>query len=296
MSSALRGLTGFILLLLLTVSALLLTTAQSAAQDIDEDEPTPPPIPITGDELRNLSYPNEWPADGVAPLTDGVYTEPIPDSVAQVGVEFRRAAFGQLDGRAAAAVRPRDQRRRLRRLLRAARPHARRRRRAPVRRAPPPRRPHRPAGPHLRPRHHPCRLHRLRPRRRGLLSHSQRDARVPPARWRARTRARCRGARRAGRRGGRDLHGVVPRAHDLPRAPGLRRAPGERPGVQPGRRDVGRRSARISRWASVPRCRSTRAPSSSSWRGPRPRSPSRSSPRPPPARATRARPTPSTPR
>ena len=104
MSSALRGLTGFILLLLLTVSALLLATAQSAAQDIDEDEPTPPPIPITGDELRNLSYPNEWPADGVAPLTDGVYAEPIPDSVAQVRVEFRRAAFGELDGRAAAAV------------------------------------------------------------------------------------------------------------------------------------------------------------------------------------------------
>ena len=104
MSSALRGLTGFILLLLLAVSALLLTTAQSAAQDIDEDEPTPPPIPITGDELRNLSYPNEWPADGVAPLTDGVYAEPIPDSVAQVRVEFRRAAFGELDGRAAAAV------------------------------------------------------------------------------------------------------------------------------------------------------------------------------------------------
>ena len=104
MSSALRGLTGFILLLLLTVSALLLTTAPSAAQDVDEDEPTPPPIPITGDELRNLSYPNEWPADGVAPLRDGIYTEPIPDSAARVGVEFRRAAFGQLDGRAAAAV------------------------------------------------------------------------------------------------------------------------------------------------------------------------------------------------
>ena len=104
MSSVLRGLTGSTLLLLLIAGAMLLTTAPSAAQDIDEDEPTPPPIPITGDELRNLSYPNEWPADGVAPLTDGVYTEPIPDSVAQVRVEFRRAAFGQLDGRAAAAV------------------------------------------------------------------------------------------------------------------------------------------------------------------------------------------------
>ena len=104
MSSALRGLTGFLLLLLIAC-AMLLTTAQGAAQDLDEDdEPAPPPIPITGDELRNLGYPNEWPADGVAPLTDGVYTEPIPDSVAQVRVEFRRAAFGELDGRAAAAV------------------------------------------------------------------------------------------------------------------------------------------------------------------------------------------------
>ena len=57
MSSALRGLTGFLLLLLIAC-AMLLTTAPSAAQDLDEDdEPAPPPIPITGDELRNLATP-----------------------------------------------------------------------------------------------------------------------------------------------------------------------------------------------------------------------------------------------
>ncbi|MXY79489.1 MAG: hypothetical protein F4Y94_07355, partial [Chloroflexi bacterium] len=83
----------------------LLATSPGGAQGLDEDDdPAPPPVPLTGDELRNLGYANDWPTDGVAPLSDGVYTEPIPDSAAHVGVEFRRAAFGRLGGRDAAAV------------------------------------------------------------------------------------------------------------------------------------------------------------------------------------------------
>ena len=93
------------LVALLLAGMVLLATSPGGAQGLDEDDdPAPPPVPLTGDELRNLGYPNDWPTDGVAPLSDGVYTEPIPDSAAHVGVEFRRAAFGRLGGRDAAAV------------------------------------------------------------------------------------------------------------------------------------------------------------------------------------------------
>ena len=295
MSSALRGLTGFILLLLLTVSALLLTTAQSAAQDIDEDEPTPPPIPITGDELRNLSYPNEWPADGVAPLTDGVYTEPIPDSVARVVVEFRRAAFGQLDGRAAAVVVLATSGGgtgafyELHVLTRDA-----------------------VGAPRSVARH-------LLGDRIGLqgLTFDRDTIRVDFTGFAPGDGACCptRNVTHVFRLLDGELELVraaeAPavqavaegatfmawfRGHTTSRA--LLASAGLLENVQVFNPDdeTWAVDPRDLRWASVPRCRSTRAPSSSSWRGPRPRSPSRSSPRPPPARATRARPTPSTPR
>lgn len=60
----------------------------------------PPPEPLTLEQLRNAEYPSQWPASGLAPLKNGIYTEPAaPGSVAEIMVRATsQHAFGDLDG------------------------------------------------------------------------------------------------------------------------------------------------------------------------------------------------------
>ena len=63
------------------------------------------PLPITHAELASLTYPTEHTDAGAAPLTDGSYSEPAaPGSTSRVAVQLRRAAYGAIDGRPAAAA------------------------------------------------------------------------------------------------------------------------------------------------------------------------------------------------
>ncbi len=62
--------------------------------------PEPPP-PLTVEMLKNAEYPSEWPADGVAKLTDGEYQEKIVPGAASkliIVVYPDMHAFGDLDG------------------------------------------------------------------------------------------------------------------------------------------------------------------------------------------------------
>ncbi len=93
-----------LLLLLFLGSAIALSSASGSA-----GAPGPVSVEalpeISGEEVRNLTYPNEFAADGAAPLADGGYAEPVAtDSAAEVTVQFQRAAFGAVGGQPAAAV------------------------------------------------------------------------------------------------------------------------------------------------------------------------------------------------
>ncbi len=104
MSYILAGFRALLLLSVLLSAVIVLNTWPAGAE-----EPAPVSIsastPITSEELRNLTYPNEFPADAAAPLTDGTHAELIePGSATQITVQFRRAAFGVVGGQAAAAV------------------------------------------------------------------------------------------------------------------------------------------------------------------------------------------------
>jgi hypothetical protein len=62
--------------------------------------PEPPP-PLTVDMLKNAEYHSEWPAEGVAKLTDGEYQEEIVPGAASkliIVVYPDMHAFGDLDG------------------------------------------------------------------------------------------------------------------------------------------------------------------------------------------------------
>jgi hypothetical protein len=61
--------------------------------------PEPPP-PLTVEQLKNAEYRSEWPAEGVAKLTDGEYEEEIVPGAASkliIVVYPDRYAFGDLD-------------------------------------------------------------------------------------------------------------------------------------------------------------------------------------------------------
>ena len=77
-------------------------TGSSRAQ-----EPVPISVaaPLSSDELRELTYPNDFTASGFAPLSDGSYREvAAPGSAAFIDVRMQRSAFGELNGAPAAAV------------------------------------------------------------------------------------------------------------------------------------------------------------------------------------------------
>jgi hypothetical protein len=62
--------------------------------------PEPPP-PLTVEQLKNAEYHSEWPAEGVAKLTDGEYEEEIVPGAASkliIVVYPDMHAFGDLDG------------------------------------------------------------------------------------------------------------------------------------------------------------------------------------------------------
>ena len=104
MSYILASFRALLLLSVLLSAVIVLNTWPAGAE-----EPAPVSIsastPITSEELRNLTYPNEFSADAAAPLTDGTYAELVaPGSATQITVQFRRAAFGAVGGQAAAAV------------------------------------------------------------------------------------------------------------------------------------------------------------------------------------------------
>lgn len=63
-------------------------------------EKTPePPAPLTVEALKNAEYQSEWPADGVAQLTDGEYREKyVPDSATELVIRLDDIAFGDLNG------------------------------------------------------------------------------------------------------------------------------------------------------------------------------------------------------
>lgn len=54
---------------------------------------------LTEDSLLNATYPSEFTVHNLAPLKDGVYEEPVPDSVAKAVIEAQpeTIAFGDLD-------------------------------------------------------------------------------------------------------------------------------------------------------------------------------------------------------
>jgi basic membrane protein A len=54
---------------------------------------------LTEDVLLNAVYPSEFTVDGLAPLQDGIYEEPVPDSAATAYIEAlpETIAFGDLD-------------------------------------------------------------------------------------------------------------------------------------------------------------------------------------------------------
>jgi len=56
--------------------------------------------PLTWEVLKNTAYPNEWPADGVAQLVDGVYREKyMPDSATEMVISLADIhTFGDLNG------------------------------------------------------------------------------------------------------------------------------------------------------------------------------------------------------
>ena len=104
MSYILASFRALLLLSVLVSAVIVLNTWPAGAE-----EPAPISIgastPISSEELRNLTYPNEFSADAAAPLTDGTYAELVaPGSATQITVQFRRAAFGVVGGQAAAAV------------------------------------------------------------------------------------------------------------------------------------------------------------------------------------------------
>ena len=60
-----------------------------------------PSAPLTVEALKNAEYQSEWPADGVAKLTDGEYQEEIvPGAASKLIIVFYpdMYAFGDLDG------------------------------------------------------------------------------------------------------------------------------------------------------------------------------------------------------
>jgi heat shock protein HslJ len=55
--------------------------------------------PLTEEALKNAEYRSEWPADGVAQLTDGEYRKPIVEgSATELVIRLVNVAFGDLDG------------------------------------------------------------------------------------------------------------------------------------------------------------------------------------------------------
>ncbi len=101
-SSPLRGFRALLLLSLFLIAVIVLNARPAGAEGPDSSSA---PGPITSEELRNLTYPNEFATNDAAALADGTHTEPVePDSAAQVMVQFQRAAFGAIGGESAAAV------------------------------------------------------------------------------------------------------------------------------------------------------------------------------------------------
>ena len=93
---------GALSLLVVGLIFLSLSIADVKVVAADSNDPS---NPISSDELLNLTYPNAFATDGAAALVGGAYSEPVvAESAATIVVEFRRAAFGLIDGRDAAAV------------------------------------------------------------------------------------------------------------------------------------------------------------------------------------------------
>jgi len=73
-------------------------------EPLPDPEPLPPPPPASGptlslETLQNAAYPSEWPAEGVAQLTDGEYIEKFDeDSASQLLIQLTDfVVFGDLD-------------------------------------------------------------------------------------------------------------------------------------------------------------------------------------------------------
>lgn len=66
----------------------------------------PAAAPVSASELAQLSYPNDFAESGIARLVGGRYdyVDLLDPAVSRVEVELRRAAFGSIDARPAAAV------------------------------------------------------------------------------------------------------------------------------------------------------------------------------------------------
>ena len=93
----------------LLLGALLYGLLTSSTPRVWAEQPTVGPrhssAPITSTDLLNMTYPSTFTAEPEVTLVDGFYTEPVaPELAARIGIEFRRAAFGTIDGRDAAAV------------------------------------------------------------------------------------------------------------------------------------------------------------------------------------------------
>ena len=100
----------FLSMLLLACLALLVSCGpaptplpQPTATSTPVPQPTATPTsvpPLTWEVLKNTAYPNEWPADGVAQLVDGVYREKyMPDSATEMVISLADIhTFGDLNG------------------------------------------------------------------------------------------------------------------------------------------------------------------------------------------------------
>ena len=96
---------GLLIAFVLVIGVLSLGARSTVDAQMPDLAPDHSADPISSEELRNLAYPSDFTTARWAALDDGTYWEPIePDSASSVTVEFQRAAFGLLDGRAAAAV------------------------------------------------------------------------------------------------------------------------------------------------------------------------------------------------
>ena len=94
-----------VLAILIVIGVLSAGTVGTSVAEQPESALSAGATPISSADLMNLAYPNEWPQSGIAPLVGGTYSEPaVVGAASQIVVQFQRAAFGRIDGQAAAAV------------------------------------------------------------------------------------------------------------------------------------------------------------------------------------------------